>query len=88
MRPARYILCHAGMRTLNEWTTMRLRESVKSGSIDLFLAATDDDLEKELLPVRIPLEKAFLAIEYLLFTKTINIYLMAMKQLNQTGSDS
>lgn len=43
-----------------EWTTMRLRESVKSGSIDLFWAATDDDLEKELLPVRIPLEKGLL----------------------------
>lgn len=43
-----------------ELTTMRLMESVKAGSIDLFWAATSDELEKELLPVRIPLEKGLL----------------------------
>lgn len=43
-----------------ELTTMRLMESVKAGTIDVFWAATSDELEKELLPVRIPLEKGLL----------------------------
>jgi hypothetical protein len=46
--------------TQGELTTMRLTESVKTGTIDVFWAATSDELEKDLLPVRIPLEKGLL----------------------------
>lgn len=41
-------------------TAMRLKESLISGTIDVSWTATNNELEKELLPVRIPLEKGLL----------------------------
>lgn len=46
--------------THGELTAMRLKESVKSGSIDVIWTATNNDLENELIPVRVPLDKGLL----------------------------
>lgn len=46
--------------TPGELTAMRLQESTKSGTIDVIWTATNKELEEELTPVRIPLEKGLL----------------------------
>jgi hypothetical protein len=42
------------------WTTPKMRESMKEGKIQIIWSATSSDLEKELIPVRIPLYKGLL----------------------------
>jgi hypothetical protein len=43
-----------------ELTAMRLKESARSGTIDVIWTATNKELEAELIPIRVPLEKGLL----------------------------
>ena len=60
-------------------TAMRLKESVKDGSIDVSWTASNQELEDTLIPVRIPLEKGLMGHRILMVHKD-NIDLMANVQ--------